>query len=281
MPFPIYVPFFPDGEPHKILSREAQPTDDTAYLAEPTQMISAPVFARCLPRHGLVLDAGCGGGRWTHFATQHGSRVVALDRYRPVLRQVGKRVPGARLIAADASELPFRDGSLAGAISLGVVEHDPNGPNRMLAELARVLEPGGVLLLSVPFNNLLRRTIFNLLYRRYNNRWAGRGHYFVEYRFSKAELRRALLAHGFDVEHFTPHEFFPPWNMGLVADRNMLSLRFVPDGRGGWHLHLPPHRGWEVEQRWQPLLRILWSLSPWLVAGEILAVARKRTQASS
>ncbi|GBD26742.1 putative S-adenosylmethionine-dependent methyltransferase [bacterium HR30] len=277
MPFPVYIPFFPDAEPHRLLSREAEPTDETTYLEQPAQMISAPVFARALPRHGLVVDAGCGGGRWTHFAVQHGCHVVAVDCYQPVLRQVHVRVPTAKLVAAEASDLPFRDGSLSGAISLGVVEHDPNGPGKMLAEIGRVLEPGGILLVSVPFNNFLRRVFFNPLYRRYNNRWAGRGHYFVEYRFSAAELRQALQAQGFTVERFVPHEFFPPRNMGLVSDRNLLSVRFVPNEHGGWSLSLPPHRGWEIEKRWQPLLRTLWKLSPWLVCGEILAVARKRT----
>ncbi len=277
MPFPIYVPFFPGAEPHRILSREATPTDERGYLEQAGQMISAPVFTQALPRQGLVVDAGCGGGRWTRFAAQLGCNVVAVDCYRPVLHQVRVRVPKAHLLAADAGRLPLHDGSAAGAISLGVVEHDPQGPAPMLGELARVLEPGGILLLSVPFNNLLRRFVFNALYRRYNNRWAGKGHYFVEYRFSAAELRKALVEQGFSVEHFAPHEFFPPRNMGWVADRNLLSLRFAPDGRGGWELPLPPHRGWEVDKRWRPLLGALWKLSPWFVAGEILAVARKRT----
>ncbi|MCX8073333.1 MAG: methyltransferase domain-containing protein [Candidatus Binatia bacterium] len=276
MPFPVYVPFFPNAEPHRLLSREATPESEASYLEEAHHMVSAATFAAALPRHGLVLDAGCGGGRWTHFALACGCRVVAVDWHRPVLHAVRSRAPQALLVAADAGRLPFRDGVLAGAISLGVVEHDPAGPAAMLHELARVLEPGGTLLLSVPYNNWLRRTVFNRLYRRYNNRWAGRGHYFVEYRFGARELRRFLAEQGLTVERFVPHEFFPPRNMGWVADHNMLSIRFVPKGQGDWDLALPSHRGWTVERRWQPLLRTLWRISPWIVAGEILAVAHKR-----
>ncbi|GIW44030.1 MAG: hypothetical protein KatS3mg077_1312 [Candidatus Binatia bacterium] len=278
MPFPIYVPFFPGDEPSRLLSREAEPADEGSYAAEAEQMISAPVFAAALPAQGWLLDAGCGGGRWVRFAAVRGCRVVGVDWYVPALRRVRQRAPAAALIAGDVGRLPLRDGSVASAISLGVVEHDPAGPDAMLAELARVIEPGGTLLLSVPYNNLLRRLVFNPRYRRFNNRWAGQGHYFVEYRFSASEMRRALAQHGFTVERFAVHEFPPPRNMGIVADRNMLSIRFVENGRGGWDLALPQHRGWRVEGRWQPVLRALWKLSPWLVAGEILAVARKRSE---
>lgn len=278
MPFPIYVPFFSGSEPNRLLSREAEPADEADYLAEAEQMITASVFAAALPTQGWVLDAGCGGGRWVRFAAARGCRVIGVDWHVPVLQRVRARVPAATVIAADAARLPLGDASVAAAISLGVVEHDPAGPDAMLAELARVIEPGGTLLLSVPYNNFLRRLVFNPLYRRYNNRWAGQGHYFVEYRFSARELRRALARHGFVIERLAAHEFRPPRNMGIVADRNMLSIRFVNNGRGGWDLALPPHRGWLVERRWQPILRALWLLSPWLVAGEILVVARKRFQ---
>jgi len=51
----------------------------------------------------------------------------------------------------DLRELGFRPGVFAAYISLGVVEHDPAGPDAILREAWRLLEPGGVLLLSVPY----------------------------------------------------------------------------------------------------------------------------------
>src|SRR3972149_4811556 len=49
---------------------------------------------------------------------------------------------------------------------LGVVEHGPGAPDAILAEAARVLAPGGVLLLSVPYRNGLRRLLGPWLARR-------------------------------------------------------------------------------------------------------------------
>lgn len=278
MPFPVYVPFYPGQQPNRLLSREAEPEDEAAYLSEAAEMASASMFRRYLPLHGLVVDAGCGGGRWLALAHAHGCRVVGVDWHVPVLQRVRRRVPAARLVAADAARLPLRTASVAAVISLGVVEHDPEGPRSMLAEIARVLQPGGTLLLSVPYNNVVRRLVVNPLYRRHNNRFAGKGHDFVEFRFSARELRREIEAVGLHLECFVPHDFVPPRNMGLTADRNMLSIRFVPTESGGWELSLPPPRGWHVRGVLGWVLAVLWKLSPWLVTGEILAVARKPSE---
>lgn len=277
MPFPVYVPFYPGLEPSRLLSREAnaEHAHSSEYFAEAGRMISARVFAEELPREGWIVDAGCGGGRWVHFARQLGCRVLAVDWHPPVLRRVRADCAGVPVLAADVARLPLKSCSVAGVISLGVVEHDPAGPRAMLAELARVLAPRGTLLLSVPYSNVLRRALIHPRYRWSNNRMAGKGCHFVEYRFSRRELGRLLSEAGFVVKRFVPHEFVPPRNMGLVADRNMLAIRFVAKPGGGWELELPEWRGWELTGAWAALVRALWALSPWSVAGEILAVARK------
>jgi SAM-dependent methyltransferase len=87
--------------------------------------------------------------------------VVALDTDHSELRKVagmvaamaaaGEARPGARAlpVAGDATAMPFGDGVFDRVIAAEVLEHVP-GDRRALAEIARVLRPGGLLAVTVP-----------------------------------------------------------------------------------------------------------------------------------
>lgn len=280
MPFAVYVPFYPGQAPNELLSREGDAAREAEYLSLAGEMISEGTFLALAPRDGWVLDAGCGGGRWLVRLQQAGCRMIGLDFDRAVLALVRTRTSQAPLVRGRADRLPFGDSTLAGLVSLGVVEHDPQGPLVMLREFARVLRPGGRLLVSVPFDNLLRRLWFNRRYRRRDRRLAGAAHQFVEFRFGRAELEEALRTAGFVPVACCPHEFRPPRNMSVVADRNMLAIHFEPTATG-WTLRLPPRRGWELRGWWRWVVTALFQLSPWTVAGEILVVAEKAASSGS
>lgn len=66
-------------------------------------------------------------------------------------RRLAGGVPGLRFELADGRSLPFADGSFDGAYSVSVLEHVPDGGDEAaLAELARVVRPGGRLVLTLP-----------------------------------------------------------------------------------------------------------------------------------
>lgn len=68
---------------------------------------------------------------------------------------VGRRFARLRLEAADATRLPYADASFDAAYSASVIEHIPgDGDTRAMAELARVLEPGGTLALTFPYRRV-------------------------------------------------------------------------------------------------------------------------------
>jgi SAM-dependent methyltransferase len=274
MPFKIYLPFFPGQRPNLIFSRESVIGDYAAYVALADVTASAAVFTSEVPTAGLVLDAGCGGGRWLIRLHRQGRRTVGLDLYAPVLREVRQHAPDIPLLQGAVAALPLRRESVAAVISLGVVEHAEDGPDAALREFARVLQPGGRLLLSVPFNNLLRRAVMNWLFRHHNSRWAGRGYYFVEYRFTRREILAALRRAGFRALSWHPHDFLPPRSLGLAADLNILAARFVTSD-GELRLHLPTYQEGALPGWGGIAARLLPRLSPWLTTAEILIVAEK------
>ena len=108
-----------------------------------------------------VLDMGCGGGRHAFALYRRGAEVVALDMDAAELkdvagmfaamREAGEVPEGARAAAVrgNAYCLPFADGSFDRIVAAEVLEHLPDD-ERAMAELARVLRPGGTIAVTVP-----------------------------------------------------------------------------------------------------------------------------------
>ena len=91
----------------------------------------------------VVLDLACGSGPMSRELAQPGRMVVGLDLLRARAGAGGRRGPGP-WVQADALQLPFRDESVdVVTSSMGLVVVTADG--QVLAEVARVLRPGGVL----------------------------------------------------------------------------------------------------------------------------------------
>jgi SAM-dependent methyltransferase len=98
---------------------------------------------------GRLLDLCCGQGRHAVPLARLGYRVTGLDLSRPLLARAAATADGGppvRLVAADMRRLPFADGSFDAVLNLfhsfGYLE-DEAEDERVLAEVARVLAPGG------------------------------------------------------------------------------------------------------------------------------------------
>jgi 2-polyprenyl-6-hydroxyphenyl methylase / 3-demethylubiquinone-9 3-methyltransferase len=93
-----------------------------------------------------VLDAGCGGGLVAAGLAGAGATVVGVDQSPASLGVAGRHVPaGFTPLAGTLERLPLADGAIDAVVAADVLEHVGDLP-AVVAELARVLAPGGLLL---------------------------------------------------------------------------------------------------------------------------------------
>jgi SAM-dependent methyltransferase len=152
-------------------------------------------------RRLTVLDAGCGPGGNGAWLAAHGT-VVGVDRTPDALRFVRERRPQLAPVLGDLTALPLASGSVDVAVAITVLYavDDDAGAVR---ELARVLAPGGVLVVLEP--------AFAALHREHDVTVHGRR------RYRRAELRALLAAAGLDVCRTTyAYSFLAPPAAGLA-----------------------------------------------------------------
>src|SRR5665647_2036469 len=102
-----------------------------------------PLLASRIPETtDRVLDVGCGDGTFCRFVARDDRRVVGVDIDVSALPADSA---GVQYVIASAEELPFADGTF-GAVTMTMVLHHVQA-ERALAEAARVIAPGGVLLI--------------------------------------------------------------------------------------------------------------------------------------
>ena len=97
-----------------------------------------------------VLDVGCGTGLLARYLVERATpppTLVGIDFSREMLRQ-GRGRPTLP-VQADMEALPFRDGTFDAVVSITAFRVIPADERLILAEMARVLRPGGALILSL------------------------------------------------------------------------------------------------------------------------------------
>jgi SAM-dependent methyltransferase len=98
-----------------------------------------------------ILDLGSAGGAVTHFLSTFGCEAVGVDAEPRAIETARALFPALRFELADVAELPFADESFDKAVAADLVEHLEDADfARMLAEVGRVLVPGGTLSLYTP-----------------------------------------------------------------------------------------------------------------------------------
>jgi SAM-dependent methyltransferase len=155
-----------------------------------------------------LLDLGCGAGRHAFEAYRRGAHVVAFDRDRDELATAAsilwamhdeKQAPASAhsaVVQGDALGLPFPDAAFDRVIAAEVLEHIPTD-TRAIAELVRVLRPGGTIAVTVP--QWLPERVCWALADDYHAPIVPGGHVRI---YRRGELADKLRATGLDVTGF-------------------------------------------------------------------------------
>lgn len=111
-------------------------------------------IGRHVPRAGRVLDFGCGPGIMSMALAAEGYRVTGVDGSERMIEVARRqclrgRVSGVDFQVMDSDTLSLERESYDGVVCSSVLEYVEDD-DRLLSDLARVLRPGGVLLISVP-----------------------------------------------------------------------------------------------------------------------------------
>jgi len=112
-------------------------------------------FLTLLPPPGLrTVDVGCGEGRLTRHMKDLGHRIVGIDASPSMIAAARGSDPSMDLRIADATTLPLEDGSADLAVAFMTL-HDIDAMPRAVAEIARILVPGGRLCFAIvhPINS--------------------------------------------------------------------------------------------------------------------------------
>ncbi len=190
---------------------------------EVRRMIVARLVDSLLPAHPnrAVLSAGCGTGTELHFLSRYGKVTGAdpSDQAIGFCRSSGVR---ADLVQAPLERLPFSAGSFDAVFLLDVLEHI-EAEGVALAEVSRVLKPGGLVVFTVP--------AFGFLWSRADLR----AYHFRRYR--RPELREVLSRAGFTplrLTYFNTFLFLP------IVIAKLISRVREPKLLEGLEVSMPP-----------------------------------------
>ena len=117
------------------------------------------LFLACIPKGGRIIDAGCGFGKWVIYLKRQGYDIVGIDNNELAIGKQKDYDSSLQVERGDILDIHYPDSSIDAYISMGVVEHFEDGPIPALKEAYRILKPGGLIFVSVPTVNTIRKLV--------------------------------------------------------------------------------------------------------------------------
>lgn len=134
-------------------------TIDHELLACDLETPARDSFLAYIIKGGSVIDGGCGFGKWVIYLKRLGYDIVGIDNNELAIRKLKDYDSSLQVEMGDILDIHYPDSSFDAYISMGVVEHFEDGPLLALKEAHRVLKPDGLIFISVPTVNIIRKFV--------------------------------------------------------------------------------------------------------------------------
>lgn len=185
---------------------------------------------------GVVLDAACGTGRYAAYLAGRGHSLIGVDQSPDMLDLARAKLPGSRFVLGELTHLPLEDASVDAAVCALALVHVAD-LGRAFAELARVVRPGGRIVISDvhPFLVLLG---WQAQFPSGEGRAFMRLHQHLPSDYATAALGAGLAIRGFEELVLTPDAAATP-TAELIPDANQAAYVGLP-GVLVWEFERPP-----------------------------------------
>ena len=167
------------------------------------------LYLKYLPKNKRILEGGCGLGPYLIYLKKHGYDVVGIDYNEEPLRKIKEYDGSLDVQVMDVRNLNYKDRFFGGYLSLGVIEHFPEGPQKAISEASRVLDEGGIFIVQVPIMNIflaLRYPIELLKRSKPIRKLLGKDQkeYYWQCYFKANQLQKILEEYNFMIEELVP-----------------------------------------------------------------------------
>lgn len=184
---------------------------EAVHSARSMETINA--YLPYLPKEDLLLEAGSGLSAVVITLREMGHHVAGLDYAENALRISRAYEPTLPLTVGDVHALPFAANSLGAYLSFGVLEHFEHGMQPAIGEAHRVLKPGGVLVLTIPYPNVVNRLV--AWRRKLRGVSTLNDDRFYESTYTRNALEHEVKTAGFQPIHTQPTSHsFTLWGLG-------------------------------------------------------------------
>lgn len=170
-------------------------------------------YTAYLKKDGIHLEAGSGLSAVVITLRKMGYNVVGLDYAENALHTSHAYDASLPLLVGDVHALPHANNSLDGYLSFGVLEHFEHGMQPALKEAFRILKPGGILVLTIPYPNVVNRLV--AWQRRQQGITVLNDDEFFESTYTRDALSQNVTGVGFKLEKVMPTSHsYTLWGLG-------------------------------------------------------------------
>ncbi len=112
----------------------------------------AELFAQYVPYKGMVLDLGCGSGRFAPYVLKKSADYIGMDQSETIIEAAKDQyaMDGAKFVAANLLDIPCKENYFDAVFCLAALHHIPSEKfqQKAIDEIFRVLKPGGTAIMT-------------------------------------------------------------------------------------------------------------------------------------